>query len=238
MKQISFLWLLLTIAGSSYAQSDYPKHQSYGDAAISGIGGFSTALSYNHLYGVGKTKRFKIGWGLRLTSFFGKNLNYYTAPAKLTSGQVGPQVLFVENILSNIDTLTVTKTQTNALNADIHLQYSFRHWDIGFNIDALGMTLGAPQTGTFVAASTGSRFHQTQQPAKPTLFNVLLVSDNDIGSLNSELYGRYWLSEKMGIRVGASFQFAEYTTDRPLTFENDRFRHKILMPFIAVSFRF
>ncbi|MFN8344849.1 MAG: hypothetical protein U0X91_07595 [Spirosomataceae bacterium] len=238
MKKQFFWWFLSAAIGRSYAQSDYPKQQIYGDVAVSGIGGFSAAVSYNRLYGVGNSKRFKVGGGIRLTSLFGKDLNYYTAPARLTSGQVGPQVLFVENILANLDTLTLTKTQTNALNLVIHLQYSFPKWDIGFNIDAAGVTLGGQQTGTFLAKSTGSRYHGTQQAAKPTLLNVLLVSDNDRGSLNSELYARYWLTDKTGIRAGATFQFAEYTTSQPLTFENDRFRHKTLMPFLAVSFRF
>jgi hypothetical protein len=237
MKNIAFLLLCLVAAFNSHAQYNYPKKQTYGDVAISAIGGASTAFSYNNLYGVGKSKRFKIGWGVRLTSFFGKNLDYYTAPARLTSGEIGPQVLFVENVLSNIDTLKLTKTQTNALNLDIHLQYSFRKLDIGFNIDAIGATFGGEQNGTFVAKSTGSRFHGTQQTAKPTVFNLLLVSDNDLGSLNSELYGRYWLKENIGLRFGASFQFTEYTTSQKLTFENDRFRNKALMPFVGISFK-
>jgi hypothetical protein len=67
------------------------------------------------------------------------------------------------------------------------------------------------------------------------MLNALLISDNDRGSLNSELYGRYWLTDKIGLRAGASFQFTEYTTNRKLTFENDRFRNKILMPFAGIS---
>ncbi|MEZ4901062.1 MAG: hypothetical protein R2822_04550 [Spirosomataceae bacterium] len=214
MKKIIFVLLLSAVAITAIAQFNYPKKQIYGDVALSAGGGFSTALSYNQLYGVGKSKRFKIGWGVRLTSFFGQNLDYYTAPAKLTSGEYGPQVLFLENILTNIDTLQLTKTQTNAFNLAIHLQYSFKKLDIGFNIDVIGATFGAQQSGKFIAKSTGSRLNGTQQTAKPTVFNLLLISDNDLGSLNSELYGRYWLKENLGLRFGASFQFTEYTTDQ------------------------
>jgi hypothetical protein len=167
----------------------------------------------------------------------GNNLDYYTAPAKLTSGEYGPQVIFKENILSNIDTLQLTNTQTNALNLVIHLEYSFKRLGLGFNIDALGLTLGGEQSGRFIAKSTGSRLHNTTQTAKPTTLNALLISDNDWGSLNSELYARYWLTDKIGLRAGASFQFTEYTTSRKLTFENDRFRNKILMPFVGVSIK-
>ncbi len=237
MRKSVLLLLFCAAFGEGHAQNIYPKKVTTADVAISAGGGFSGALSYNQMYGIGKSSRFKIGWGARLTSFFGKNLDYATAPARLTSGQTGPQVLFVENILSNIDTLKLSSTQTNALNLVIHLEYNIKKLAIGFNIDAIGVTLGAKQQGTFVAKSTGSRFHSTQQSAQPTVFNLLLVSDNDLGSLNSELYARYWLKEKVGVRCGASFQFTEYTTSQKLTFENDRFRNKILMPFVGLSIR-
>lgn len=237
MKKAFIILFLSAAFTGSYAQSDYPKKSTTADVALSGIGGFSGALSYQQLYGIGKAKRFKMGWGVRLTSFVGKNLNYITAPARLTSGETGPQVLFVENVLSNLDTLKLSRAQTNALNLVIHLEYSFRKIDVGFNIDAIGASFGAQQTGTFLAKSTDSRLSGTQQTAKPTVFNLLLVSDNDLGSLNSELYARYWFSNKAGIRLGASFQFTEYTASQKLTFENDRFRNKILMPFVALSFK-
>jgi hypothetical protein len=63
------------------------------------------------------------------------------------------------------------------------------------------------------------------------------VSDNDLGSLNSELYARYWVNDKIGFRAGLSFQFVEYTTDKVLTFENDRFRTKNLLPMLAISYK-
>jgi len=237
MKKAFLVLLALAAFTGSHAQFTYPKKITTADVALSAVGGFSGALSYQQLYGIGKAKRFRVGWGVRLTSFVGKDLDYITAPARLTSGETGPQVLFVENVLSNLDTLKLPRSQTNALNLAIHLEYSFRKLDVGFNIDAIGATFGAEQTGTFVAKSTDSRLSGTQQSAKPTVFNLLLVSDNDLGSLNSELYARYWFSPKTGIRFGASFQFTEYTTSQNLTFENDRFRNKILMPFVAISFK-
>jgi hypothetical protein len=78
--------------------------------------------------------------------------------------------------------------------------------------------------------------NNTTQTAKPTAFNLLLISDSDIGSLNSELYARYWINDRFAVRVGASFQFIEYKTDKNLTFENDRFRHKALLPFVAITY--
>jgi hypothetical protein len=45
------------------------------------------------------------------------------------------------------------------------------------------------------------------------------------------------IDSKWSLRTGLSFQFLEYKTDRLLTFENDRFRHKILQPFLAISYQ-
>ena len=76
----------------------------------------------------------------------------------------------------------------------------------------------------------------TTQTAAPTSFDLLLVSDNDIGALNSELYFRYWFKPKWAIKAGASFAFTEYTTENKLRLENDRWRNKSLMGMIGITF--
>ncbi|WP_305952900.1 hypothetical protein [Emticicia oligotrophica] len=236
MKKILFLIVtFLTISYLSFSQS---KNQRYADLSIAAGSGFSPALSYNYNWGLGKKGKFKIGTGIRFTYFAKGRTDLITAPASLTSGEKGPQVLFKENILSNFDTLKVSKIGTGYINIPIHLQYSFsQKFEVGFNIDAIGISFGSKQSGTFYASDSRS-LNKSSQSAKPTFFNALLVSDNDLGSLNSELYARYWVNDKIGIRAGLSFQFIEYTTDKVLTFENDRFRTKNLLPMIAVSYKF
>jgi len=236
MKNISFLLaFLLFISHLSFSQT---KNQRYADLSIAAVGGFSPALSYNYNWGLGKRGKFKIGTGIRFTYFAKGKTDLITAPASLTSGEKGPQVLFTENILSNFDTLKVSKVGVGYINIPIHLQYSFsQKFEVGFNIDALGLSFGSKQSGTFYASDSRS-LNKTTQTAKPTTFNLLLVSDNDLGSLNSELYARYWVNDKIGFRVGLSFQFVEYTTDKVLTFENDRFRTKNLLPMLAISYKF
>lgn len=68
--------------------------------------------------------------------------------------------------------------------------------------------------------------------ASPAPFNVLLVSDNDRASLNSEIYLLYFINEKFAVKLGAQFLFTEYTTSYPVQTYlsgNDRFRNKSLM---------
>jgi hypothetical protein len=228
--------ILLFISNLSFSQS---KNQRYVDFSLAAGSGFSPALSYNHLWGLGKKSgRFKIGTGLRFTYFGAKNKDLITAPATLTTGEKGPQVLFKENIEANLDTLHLNKVGVGYLNIPIHLQYSFSpKFELGFNIDVIGVSFGGKQNGTFYASDSKS-LNKSSQSAKPSTLNLLLVSDNDLGSLNSELYARYWLNDKIGLRAGLSFQFAEYTSDKKLTLDNDRFRTKNLLPMLAVSYKF
>ena len=236
MKKIFFLSLILLIINQlTFAQS---KNQQSIDLSIAAVGGFSPALSYSYNWGLGKKGKFRIGTGIRFTYFASGKKDLITAPATLTSGEKGPQVLFKENIFSNFDTLKVSKTRVGYLNIPIHLQYNFsKKFEIGFNIDAIGLSFGSKQNGTFYASDSKS-LNKSTQSAKPTAFNLLLVSDNDLGSLNSEIYARYWLNDKIGLRAGMSFQFIEYKTDKKLTFENDRFRTKSLLPMVAISYKF
>ncbi len=213
--------------------------QNHADLALSTAGKQSTvALSWTKLYSIGEKKRFKIGYGARFSSAFHKNVEYVTAPARLTSGVANPTAMFRDNILANFDTISFNKAQINSLNATINLQYSFHpKFDLGFNIDAIGFSFGKKQVGVYTSSIyTGGKV--TSQTAKPTGFNALLISDNDNGSLNSEFYARYWLTEKLGIRAGMVFIFAEYTTDKKLSLDNNRFRNKSSQAMLAVSYKF
>jgi len=87
----------------------------------------------------------------------------------------------------------------------------------------------------WVHKKSGNYINGTQtavENSKPTAFNVLLISDNDRGSLNSELYGKYYLNDTWGIKLGVQFLFTEYTTDtevQQFPEPNDRFRNKSLL---------
>lgn len=224
--RILFLLLLSCISSIAIAQEF--------DFAIAAKKEFAPSFSFRKTYGVGKSSHFEIGWGIRANAFFSGQKSYLTAPAKLTSGKQSIVAFFTEYNPEKIDTLNLSKSSLASLNALIVLQYNFKKSSIGFNIDALGLTFGTKQSGIFDA--TGSSLNQSTQTAKPTLFNVLLISDSDRGSLNSELFYKYNFTPTKAFRLGLSFQFMEYTTDKVLTYENDRFRYKSLMPFVAYSF--
>ncbi|MES2517245.1 MAG: hypothetical protein V4585_03995 [Bacteroidota bacterium] len=243
MKKI-ILYLFLGVITFNVAGQGLDKSYKTLDLALAGGNGFSPALSYTKMFGIGKSNRFKIGYGIRLTSFFGSDVQFRTAPAKLTSGSASFVALFSDDIVANIDTFKLKSVQSNALNISINLQYALtQKLEVGFNIDALGVTFGGNQSGDIISLKNKRKFSDgsTQSSASPSGLNLLLVSDSDIGSLNSELYARYWVSDKIGIRAGLSFQFVEYMSDKKVNVnadENNRWRYKSLLPLVAVSYKF
>ena len=242
MRNFQILFILITCCSITIQAQDTPvekkgyKYNNNFDLALSAnCNQYSGALSWVKFHSITKKKRFKIGYGLRFTAQGGKDLYYVTAPASLTSKQTGPQVLFSPIYNENVDTLFVSKSQNNLLNISINLQYTIKEkFDIGFNIDAVGLSFGGKTTGKYIAYQSSD--NGSQQTANPTSYNLLLVSDNDIGALNSELYFRYWFHQKWAIRAGASFLFTEYTTNNKLRLGNDRWRNKSLMGLIGITF--
>jgi hypothetical protein len=213
------------------------------DVALSTASGrFSAAASWTRLHDVGAKRRLQLGYGLRLTSFVAANKFYTTAPAKYTSTRQDITTIFSETIDANIDTLTTATAVTYSLNATLNAQYRLTsRWDIGFTIDLVGFGFGPEKKFNIISSSFDSN-QPPVQAGKPTQFNLLLTSDNDIGSLNSEFFVRYWVTAAIGIRVGYTFLFSEYRTRQELSFDNgrivnDRYRYKAGMALVAVTYK-
>ena len=237
--------MLLSVITLNLAAQGLDKTYKTLDLAVGGGGGgFSPALSFTQSWGLGKSNRFKIGYVVRVTSYFGGKADFRTAPARFTSGESSFSALFADDIIANIDTFSVKSFQTNALNIGIILQYALSNkLEIGVNIDATGKTWGGTVSGDLISKKNKRKFQDgsTSSPANPETFNFLLVSDSDIGSLNSEVYVRYWVTNKIGIRAGISHQFAELTTEKKVEINgrlNDTWRLKTTMPIFAVSYKF
>ena len=246
---IFFIFISAFIAKAEKKKNPFLK-QTTSEAGItlSSNGKLSAvALSANQYWSVGKGKQhFKIGLGGRLTSSFGGNkLRYITAPAELTSGKKGPGVFFAPQVSENIDTLKVNSTQVNALNIFLSLHYDFKKkWGVEFNIDLAGFAFGASQKSTLTYGEHSDATRITN--AKPSPRNTLLISDNDIGSLNSELMFSYLYKKNIKLKAGLSFLFNEYTVENPVLYTNktgtvlgtDRYRNKSLTFGIGANYIF
>lgn len=218
--------LVLSVIASASLQAQNGKTVQHFDLTGSvGSGQGTAAFAYIYNWQLGKKGKFEIGTGARFTSYFGSNQYYVTAPAKITSGQTGPQVLFIENINDNLDSVLFKSAQVNVLNITVNLGYNITpKLYAGFNIDAIGFSFGGTKDTRYFNGNSSAPV-----TAKPAGFNILLVSDNDRGSLNSEFLLRYKLNKLWGIKAGYQFLFTEYRTSTKVqTFPepNDRFRNK------------
>lgn len=222
--RISILCLCCLLALSALAQDS--RTVNYGDitGAIGSSEG-SVSVDYFHVWKLGKTKRAEIGFGGRFTSYFGSSHYYSSAPASLADDE------------SKSDSVLLQSPQVNALNIAINLGYRISpKFSLGFNIDALGFSFGGKQTGSYINGSVGQTIS-----AKPTPINILLVGNNDQGSLNSEFYSRYFLTENLAIKLAYQYLFTEYTTDtavQQLPIANDRFRNKASLLSLGITKQF
>ena len=232
------------LVNAQASQTKTYRQQNYFDASIAGANGrFSAALSWSHLHGIGKKKQnLQIGYGLRFINFIAANKYFTTAPSKYTSDVQGLGTIFSKTVEENIDTITTATALTFSLNLALYIQYTLTpKIDVGCNIDVVGLSFG-PSKSFNVISSIYDDGQEPVQRASPTAFNLLLTSDNDIGSLNSEFYARYKFNLRFSVRAGYAFLFSEYETDNSLSFDdgrivNDRYRYKASMGFVGVTFK-
>jgi hypothetical protein len=236
---IPFMFLLMLSFGAN-AQKRNATEQGTALSLAFGSNQFTAAINYQYLWNFGKKKQWQMGAGVRLTNNFGRKNYFITAPAKFTSGKTGPGVFFAEQIVPNIDSIYVLKNQTNALNITVNFGYKINDKiSVGFNIDAIGFSFGGKQSATYF----GNSGLVGASNAKPTSFNLLLVSDNDLGSLNSEFFAQYNFNKNWGAKIGFQFLFTEYTTDTkiqtiPTGEKNDRFRNKASQVSLGATYTF
>lgn len=228
---ITVIVSLLCLSAHAQRASNYVD-ATFGVAKYQG----ALALSYVHSWHFGENQKLGIGVGGRFTSYLAANQYYITAPAKLTSGSTSPFIIFQDNIIANIDTFLVKSPQVNSFNTSINIDYQItKKITLGFNIDAIGFSFGGNRNGNYINGPIGKMTN-----AAPTTFNILLISDNDRGTLNSEFYLKYFLNEKWALKFGAQFLFTEYTTStkvQQLPEGNDRFRNKSLLACAGISYK-
>ncbi|WP_291724151.1 hypothetical protein [Bernardetia sp.] len=202
-----------------------PWEKRIGITGAFGESSTSLTAGFSHLYGFGSSRRFKLGYGIRLSSFFGSDRKFSAAPPDLAS-EDNPQVFITES------------SQLNAINLGLYTDYSVtENLLLGFNIDIVGFSFGGEKDGVVIVepAITGVGVPDT---AKPTSFNLLLVGNNDIGTLNSEFWIGYRIASNVMIRGAFSYLFTEYTTEGQYQDDNDHFRYKATQGALGVSYTF
>jgi hypothetical protein len=201
----------------------------------------TVAFSYINNWKTGKARKLELGLGLRLTSYTGHNRDFTTAPARLSRSTTTPFLTVLSGQeTQNWDTLTVQRPFVNSLNLSANVGYNFSaHWGGGFNIDLIGFSFGPKRASLLTSNGIASYESNT----KPTVFNLLLTGDNDLGSLNSAFFLKYKLNPNWGIKFVYEFYFAEYKSNTivqiaPDGTKVDRFRNKVNALGLGISYHF
>jgi hypothetical protein len=228
MKKLAItLFSITVLASSAFAQNTISKKtEQFADLSF-GFGSKQGTIGagYNYNWNITKSKRFVIGTGVRFNTVYGTGLQFTSAPASVAGDK------------AKEDTLTAPKPALYSLNAFINLGYNITNkLQVGFNIDAIGASFGPEGSPIFTTNGVS-----TPTKAKPTGFNVLLVGNNDRGTLNSEFYGRYKFTEKFGAKLAFQYQFSELSTTTKVQttpIQNDRFRNKGTLVNVGFSYNF
>ncbi|MFM9907809.1 MAG: hypothetical protein ACKVOW_00600 [Chitinophagaceae bacterium] len=225
-KQPGMLLIMLMIVIGASAQKT-KKSEQFADLSVgfgsSSQGSISAGYFYNWKFG--KRNKLFIGTGARFNVYYGKKINFLSAPANLAAEE------------SKTDTLLGANPGIYSMNALINLGYNFSSkLQAGFNIDVVGFSFGPEGSPTFIG--NGSTINTK---AKPTGFNLLLVGNNDRGSINSEFYIRYKINSHIGVKAAYEYFFTELTTTskvQTVPEKNDRFRNKASLFNIGISYHF
>lgn len=222
MKNLLLSVLVLFVSSAATAQSTF-QWQAESSLSVN-ANEFSANVGLGALHNVGKQKRLLLGYGLRLGGYAGQNITYITALAALTLDE-------------KIDTFTMASPALVTLNTYVSLGYQLNDkWAFMFDIDVIGISMGGTSSGQF-SSGPFPAFNGVYD-ANPTSPNILLVGDNDRGSLNSTLAARYRLNENMQLKFGFTYLFTEYTTVQELSYANDRFRRKSGQLMLGLNYQF
>lgn len=246
--------LLTFVSVHSFAQSPVSARLSsgYEVGMAYSKNNYNPSLGYYQLINIGERKLVSLGWTARLGAFYGDNINYFTAPARLTRGKTGLGALSGPLIDSNIDTVRFDYVTMTSLSFGIRAQVNLGRVELGASADLLGLTLGRRRTARY-RSSTGAFDIDTVQnatiqtapftganvfqQARPSRLNLRLLGDNDLGTLSTEVYARVRVSQRLAVKVGYQWLTTEVTVqNRDVIADNNRFRNRAGMAYVALTF--
>lgn len=201
------------------------------------------SLMYFELISLAQSRSVYIGWTARLSSFYGNDLDYHTAPARLTRGTSGLGSLVKPLLRQNIDTVSFSHVAQTSFNLGVRAEWSVGRFELGASVDLVGFNLFRKSRSGLVRSSTGlfratdSLGRTSQKPfrgadayqsATPRLVNVRLLGDNDVGLLTTEVHVRFRLSRGLSLKAGYQWVSTEMVlSNSDIIAGNDRFRNRV-----------
>ncbi len=174
-------------------------------------------LSLNHF------PWFRVGWGVRGSGYYANRSD-----------------LAPKNTSMSGDTLKFGKVTTNTISFLIGANIRVWKFDIGANTDLVGLTFGAKRTGLYSQTQLpvegkGYEFYNMPISSTPTTFSAApLLLNNQNGQ--SELYVRFWVTDRVGLKLGYVHGRVAYTAAQKLYNDQTIFSKTYGLPYAAISF--
>ena len=165
---------------------------------------------------------FRVGWGVRAWG-------YYTGRKDLL-----PQTSAVSD-----DTLKFGRISSNGVSFLMGASIRLWRFDIGANTDLVGIAFGLKRRGLYTKSSAfegeGQDYYNNYVRSNPATINALpLFMDKQNGQ--SEVFLRFWITDRIGLKVGYLHGRNTYATEVKLDNGHRRFSNTYGLPFAAIAF--
>lgn len=182
---------------------------------------WAPSVMYHQNLSINGFSWFNLSWGVRTSAFY-----------------TGAKTLLPPNNIAGGDSLKFGKLTSNSLSVLAGITLRFGKFDIGANTDLFGIAIGLKRKGYYLKNSfpqgEDSEYYNTHVSSSPNFFNVVpLAADKNSGQ--SEIFLRYWFTQRVGVKVGYIHGRQTYKTEVKLA-NQDRFSTTYDMPYIAISF--
>lgn len=234
---VVFLMMFMCVGANAQVNKNHLKRKyaevgTYGGVGYYGNAHYAFGVNMQYTWGIGSKKQHSnIGAGVRMQSFFTKDRYYKTSSVELAQLNRG-----------GADTLFFNKIQNNTLNIYLTFQIHIKRGaDIYFNTDIGGINFGGRKNGNFVSYETNPDFF-TGNPNFPVVYSTqpyafnLNLANNSYGTIMSEVYGSFSITELLGWRIGAQYYRNEYVTVQEVPYNGKRFSQNNWMATVGLTF--
>ncbi|HNF72560.1 MAG TPA: hypothetical protein PLP34_09100, partial [Chitinophagaceae bacterium] len=126
--------------------------------------------------------------------------------------------IFSKKVPLNIDTLSIENHQTHTWNLMLCIVFPVKSWEVECRFDVLGFSSGSRKQATLQYGEEGEAIRKGSVIPAPR--NLLLLGDNNRGTLNATLGVKHKLKHSWFGEFGLQYLRNEYQFDRPVQYKN------------------
>jgi hypothetical protein len=179
------------------------------------------SVSYHQELSLNNFEWFRIGWGIRTSAHY-----------------AGPSDLYPQKNGFSSDYLKFGKLSSNSLSFMFGANFRLWRFDIGANTDIVNISVGIRRKGlytkNYIFEDDDAGFYNQHVSSKPRFINAIPLALQDHNG-QSELYLRYWISNRVGIKLGYFIGRTTYQTSEKLDNGHKLFSRTYGVPAFSIA---